>query len=73
MVKLCVDCEHKAENNDDVPICKHPYSTKTCVITGNILYYPCKEERANKLDSYCRSDGKGFKKKEVQGSYDGEI
>jgi len=68
--KLCKDCRHV---DLDEYFCKHPSTVSKCIVTGGSLYHRCKGERGNYIDSTCRPEGKLFEKREIQGSYGGEI
>jgi len=72
MSKLCKDCEYIKPNGKKAQ-CAHPRAIIECLVTGDVMYYTCKGERTNCSDSFCRPEGKGFVKKEIQGSYDGEV
>jgi hypothetical protein len=67
--KLCKDCR----SVDVGEVCTHPSAIKTCVVTGKPLYHLCKTERGNYINSICRPEGRLFERREIQGSYGGEV
>jgi hypothetical protein len=69
-MKYCIECNFQGVNDNNVHICTHPNSVKICKVTGEVLYFPCKQERSNKIDAYCRPKGYGFVKRDFD-SYEG--